>query len=68
MSLQSILPQILRFGVFQLDVRAGELHKNGVKLKLQDQPFQVLCLLTERPGELISREEIRKRLWPRTPL
>lgn len=63
MSLQSKLPQILRFGVFQLDVRAGELHKNGVKLKLQEQPFKVLCLLLERPGELVSREEIRKRLW-----
>ncbi len=43
---------------------AGELHKNGVKLKLQDQPFKVLCLLLERPGDLVSREEIRKRLWP----
>jgi Tol biopolymer transport system component/DNA-binding winged helix-turn-helix (wHTH) protein len=64
MSLQSKLPQILRFGVFQLDVRAGELHKNGVKLKLQEQPFQVLCLLLEDPGEMVSREEIRNRLWP----
>jgi DNA-binding winged helix-turn-helix (wHTH) protein len=64
MSLQSKLPQILRFGVFQLDVHAGELHKNGVKLKLQEQPFQVLCLLLEDPGELVSREEIRNRLWP----
>lgn len=53
-----------RFGVFQLDVPAGELRKNGVKLKLQDQPFKVLCLLLERPGDLVSREEIRKRLWP----
>ena len=58
------LPLIYRFGVFQLDVRAGELHKNGVKLKLQDQPFKVLCLLLERPGDLVSREEIRNRLWP----
>jgi DNA-binding winged helix-turn-helix (wHTH) protein len=64
MSLQSKLPQILRFGVFELDVRAGELHKNGVKLKLQEQPFQVLCLLLEDRGELVSREEIRNRLWP----
>jgi Tol biopolymer transport system component/DNA-binding winged helix-turn-helix (wHTH) protein len=64
MSQLSKLPQILRFGVFQLDVWAGELHKNGVKLKLQDQPFKVLCLLLERPSEVVSREEIRNRLWP----
>jgi Tol biopolymer transport system component/DNA-binding winged helix-turn-helix (wHTH) protein len=64
MTLQSKLPQIFRFGVFQLDVRAGELHKNGVKLKLQKQPFQLLCLLLEHPGELVSREETRNRLWP----
>jgi TolB-like protein/DNA-binding winged helix-turn-helix (wHTH) protein len=64
MSLQSKLPQVLRFGVFQVDIRAGELHKNGVKLKLQEQPFQVLCLLLEHPGELVSREELRCRLWP----
>lgn len=64
MPLQSKLPQVLRFGVFQIDVRAGELHKNGVKLKLQKQPLQVLCLLLEHPGEVVSREEIRNRLWP----
>ena len=64
MSAPPKLPLMYRFGVFQLDVRAGELHKNGVKLKLQDQPFKVLCLLLERPGDLVSREEIRKRLWP----
>jgi DNA-binding winged helix-turn-helix (wHTH) protein/Tol biopolymer transport system component len=64
MSQQPELPPIWRFGVFQLDVRAGELHKNGVKLKLQEQPFKVLCLLLEHPGELVSREEIRHQLWP----
>jgi len=64
MSLQSKLPQVLRFGVFQIDVRAGELRKNGAKLKLQEQPFQLLCLLLEHPGELVSREELRNRLWP----
>lgn len=64
MSLQFKLPKILRFGVFQVDVRAGELHKNGVKLKLQEQPFQVLCLFLEHPGELVSREELRDLLWP----
>jgi DNA-binding winged helix-turn-helix (wHTH) protein/Tol biopolymer transport system component len=55
---------IYRFGVFQLDVEAGELRKGGVKLKLQDQPFKVLRLLLEHAGEVVSREEIRKRLWP----
>src|SRR4030081_1144519 len=64
MSLPSKLPQVLQFGVFQADVRAGELRKNGAKLKLQEQPFQVLCLLLEHPGELVSREELRNRLWP----
>src|SRR5713226_6749356 len=64
MSLPSKLPQVLQFGVFQVDVRAGELRKNGVRLKLQEQPFQVLCLLLEHPGELVSREELRNRLWP----
>ena len=64
MPLQSNVPQVLRFGVFQIDVRAGELRKNGVKLKLQEQPFRVLCLLLEHPGEVISRDELRNRLWP----
>jgi len=64
MLLQPKLPQVLRFGLFQVDIREGELHKNGVKLKLQEQPFQVLCLLLEHPGELVSREELRNRLWP----
>lgn len=61
---QPELSPICRFGVFQLDIRAGELRKNGVKLKLQEQPFKVLCLLLERAGEVVTREEIRSRLWP----
>jgi Tol biopolymer transport system component/DNA-binding winged helix-turn-helix (wHTH) protein len=52
-----------RFGAFQLDRRSGELRKRGVKIKLQDQPVQVLMLLLERDGEIVSREEIRLRLW-----
>ncbi len=56
--------RVLRFGVFEVDLRLGELRKNALKLKLQDQPFQVLALLLERPGDLISREELRKKLWP----
>jgi TolB-like protein/DNA-binding winged helix-turn-helix (wHTH) protein len=61
---QSQLPRVLRFGTFEVDVPAGELRKNGLKLKLQEQPFQVLCLLLEHPGEVVTREELRSRLWP----
>jgi DNA-binding winged helix-turn-helix (wHTH) protein len=57
-------PEVFRFGVFEVDTRAGELRKNGIKLKLQEQPFQVLCMLLERAGELVSRQELRTRLWP----
>lgn len=52
-----------RFGVFQADPRTGELYKHGIRLKLQEQPFQVLLMLLERPGEVVSREELRLRLW-----
>ena len=47
--------KVVRFGVFELDLRAGELRKNGSKLKLQEQPFQVLAALVERPGEVVLR-------------
>src|SRR3954468_1117435 len=56
--------QKLRFGIYEADVRSGELSRDGVKVKLQEQPFQVLLMLLERPGEVISREELRERLWP----
>ncbi|MGA8283880.1 MAG: winged helix-turn-helix domain-containing protein, partial [Candidatus Sulfotelmatobacter sp.] len=52
-----------RFGVFQLDVLSGELYKHGTRIKLQDQPFQVLAMLLDRPGEVLTREELRKRVW-----
>src|SRR5580704_14583049 len=58
------LPRVLRFGTFEVDVPAGELRKNGMKVKLQEQPFQVLCMLVEHPGEIVTREELRNRLWP----
>src|SRR5215469_4712113 len=54
----------IRFGVFEVDPRAGELRKQGVKIKLQDQPFQLLQVLLERRGEVVTREEIRQRIWP----
>jgi TolB-like protein/DNA-binding winged helix-turn-helix (wHTH) protein/Flp pilus assembly protein TadD len=56
-------PVRLRFGVFEVDLRAGELRKHGVRVRLQEQPFQVLAMLLERPGETVTREELRNRLW-----
>jgi len=56
--------RIARFGIFELDLAAGELRKNGAKLRLQEQPFQVLALLLERAGEVVTREELRQKLWP----
>jgi len=52
------------FGDFVLDVRAGELRKGGFRIRLQEQPFQILLMLLQHPGEVVTREEIRKRLWP----
>jgi cholera toxin transcriptional activator len=56
--------KIVRFGIFELDLTAGELRKNGAKLRLQEQPFQVLALLLERAGDVVTREELRQKLWP----
>jgi DNA-binding winged helix-turn-helix (wHTH) protein len=53
-----------RFGPYELEVRAGELRKHGIPLLLREQPFQILLLLLERPGEIVLREEIRLGLWP----
>jgi TolB-like protein/DNA-binding winged helix-turn-helix (wHTH) protein len=55
---------IARFGLFELDLRAGELRKNGVKIKLQEQSFRILAALLRKPGDVISREELRRELWP----
>jgi len=63
MALEAPSPVILRFGVFEVDVRKGELRKQGVRVKLQDQPFHVLTLLLQRPGEVVSREELRSHIW-----
>jgi len=56
--------RVARFGVFELDLSAGELRKSGVKLRLQGQPFQVLALLLARAGEVVTREELQQKLWP----
>ena len=55
---------MIRFGPFEADLHTRELRKHGLKLKLQDQPFQILAMLLERPGELVTRDEIRAMLWP----
>jgi len=55
---------VVRFDAFEADLRAGELRKDGRRLKLQEQPFRVLSVLLERPGEVVTREEIRQTLWP----
>jgi cholera toxin transcriptional activator len=57
-------PRVYRFGLYEADMRSGELRKNGMKLKLQGQPFEVLGALLERPGEVVTRDELRERLWP----
>jgi len=54
----------IRFGIFEVNLAAGELRKEGVKLKLQEQPFQLLVALIERPREVLSRDDLQKRLWP----
>jgi Tol biopolymer transport system component/DNA-binding winged helix-turn-helix (wHTH) protein len=62
----TVMPQknsICRFGVFELNLRSGELRKQGIKLRLQDQPYQVLVKLIEHNGEIVSREELRSALW-----
>jgi len=53
-----------RFGAFEVDLRSGELRKHGIRLKLQQQPFQVLALLLDRPGDVVTREELHQKLWP----
>src|SRR5438445_978611 len=55
--------RIVRFGVFEADLQAGELRKSGVRIRLQEQPFQVLAFLLEHPGDVVTREELRQKLW-----
>jgi DNA-binding winged helix-turn-helix (wHTH) protein len=64
MSTPGCPPLVARFDAFEVDLRAGELYKAGRKIKLQVLPFQALALLLERPGEMVTREEFVKRLWP----
>src|SRR5882757_9563074 len=57
-------PSPLRFGPFEVDFATAELRKRGRKVALQDQPFKVMALLLQRPGELVTREELQRALWP----
>jgi DNA-binding response OmpR family regulator len=57
-------PRVVRFGPYEADLHTRELRKHGLKLKVQEQPFQVLAMLLARPGELVTREEMHARLWP----
>jgi TolB-like protein/DNA-binding winged helix-turn-helix (wHTH) protein/Flp pilus assembly protein TadD len=57
-------PRTVRFGLFEVDLHAGELRKNGVRIKLQNQPFRLLITLLRRAGDVVTREELRRELWP----
>jgi TolB-like protein/DNA-binding winged helix-turn-helix (wHTH) protein len=59
----AILPRLVRFGIYEVDLRTSELRKQGRKIKLQEQPCRILGMLLERRGEVVTREELRKRLW-----
>ena len=54
----------IRTGLFEIDLDSGQMHKNGRRLPLQEQPFRVLAMLLERPGEVVTRQELQARLWP----
>ena len=60
---QTPIAGVVRFAAFEVDLRTGELRKHGMRIKLQDQPFQILAMLLERPGELVTREQIHQKLW-----
>ena len=58
------LPSVVRFGAYEADLLSGELRKSGIRLKIQDRPFQILSILLEHPGLVVTREQLQKRLWP----
>src|SRR5882762_1595496 len=64
MSLEKQSPAILRFEVFEIDLHSEELRKQGARIKLQEQPFHVLTVLLQQPGEVVTREELRNQNWP----
>ena len=64
MSGPSVSREPIRFGLFEFDPHSGELRKQGIKIRLQGQPVEILAMLLSRPGELVTREELQKKLWP----
>ena len=64
MTPESPSPDLVRFNAYEVDLRAGELYRAGRKIRLQVQPFHVLAMLLERPGQVVAREDLQKRLWP----
>jgi TolB-like protein/DNA-binding winged helix-turn-helix (wHTH) protein len=64
MPISSPSPEPIRFNAFEVNVRAGELRKHGIRIKVQDQPFRVLQVLLEHPGEVVTREELQHQIWP----
>src|SRR5246500_2059972 len=64
MTAEHSLRETVRFGVFEADFRAGELRNRGIKIKLQEQPLQILQMLLEHPGEIVTRDELRQKIWP----
>src|SRR5438270_1606185 len=60
----SLARQISRFGDYELDHRAGELRKGGIRIRLQEQPLQVLLAVLEHPGDVVTREELQRKIWP----
>jgi len=64
MKASNLSSRVIRFGVFEADLSAGEVRKHGLRLKLSEQPFQILVMLLEKPGNVVSRDELRNRLWP----
>jgi len=57
-------PKVFRFGAFEFEPRTGELRKQGLRIRLEGQPVAILQMLLERPGELVTREDLKKKLWP----
>src|SRR6476619_2819304 len=62
--MRTIRHGLVQFGVYEVDLEEGELRKAGVRIKVQQQPFKVLLTLLERPGELVTREQLHDRIWP----
>ena len=55
--------RVVRFGVFEVDLQEAELRKSGIRIRLQEQPFRILTMLLDRPGQAVTREEIERELW-----